>query len=117
MFHTGAGLATSVIIAATLRLLQGELLMDRKAADLIADALHVETFDDYRIVPRYLAGLEEPTEILGIKVAAPIFCPPWPRTDSCHGGVVPHGWTRRRCRVNQRYWRVKAGLDHRQQHR
>jgi L-lactate oxidase len=40
---------------------------------------NIAGFDDHMIVPRYLTGLDEPdisTELLGVKVAAPIFCPP-----------------------------------------
>ena len=49
------------------------------AGDEITLRENVEAFDDYRIMPRYLTGLDEPdisTEIFGTKVAAPIFCPP-----------------------------------------
>jgi len=40
---------------------------------------NIAGFDDHMIVPRYLTGLDEPdisTELLGVKVDAPIFCPP-----------------------------------------
>ena len=40
---------------------------------------NIAGFDDHMIVPRYLTGLDEPdisTELLGVRVAAPIFCPP-----------------------------------------
>jgi L-lactate oxidase len=40
---------------------------------------NITGFDDHMIVPRYLTGLDEPnisTELLGVKVDAPIFCPP-----------------------------------------
>jgi lactate oxidase len=40
---------------------------------------NIAGFDDYMIVPRYLTGLDEPdisTELLGVKVDAPFFCPP-----------------------------------------
>jgi lactate oxidase len=40
---------------------------------------NIAGFDDHMIVPRYLTGLDEPdisTELFGVKVEAPIFCPP-----------------------------------------
>ena len=64
---------------------------------------NVEAFDDYRIVPRYLTGLDEPdisTEILGTKVAAPIFCPPMAAHGLAHTAAElgsSHGWGEANC--------------------
>ena len=64
---------------------------------------NVRDFDDLRIVPRYLTGLDTPdisTELLGQKMAAPLFCPPMAAHGLVHASAEAgsgKGWAESGC--------------------
>jgi L-lactate oxidase len=64
---------------------------------------NIAGFDDHMIVPRYLTGLDEPditTELFGVKVEAPIFCPPMAAHGLAHATAEAgsaRGWAAAGC--------------------
>lgn len=73
------------------------------SGDEITLLANVHDFDELRIVPRYLTGLDEPdisTSLLGTRLDAPLFCPPMAAHglvhDSAEAGSA-RGWAESGC--------------------